>query len=294
MRRLTIMAVAMAMLCMCMAQGALAADGDRMYYVAIGKLTEKMHDPANMGLLSQHIEYLGKLYDNGHLLMAGPFTDDSGEGVIILSAASLDEARQLLMADPSIAGGIIEPVSVQPLFAAFSRPDNHRFTMEEMSAMMSSMPPAGGDSAPSAGSASSSASSTNASSGSADASMEMKPGGVNFTQIPTSDAAASSAFYKSLFGWDIEAMDADGMHMTFFTAPGGMMGEFSSMLKPAAPMSGPIIFINTPSVKDLLPKVTAAGGQVYQQEMPLPENWGHIAIIGDSSGNAVGIWSTGE
>jgi predicted enzyme related to lactoylglutathione lyase len=87
---------------------------------------------------------------------------------------------------------------------------------------------------------------------------------------------------------------AGGMDMTFFNAPGGMMGEFSTMSKPAEAMTGPVFFINAASVKAILPNVTAAGGKVYQEEMALPEDWGHIAIIGDSSGNAVGIWSAGE
>ena len=46
-----------------------------------------------------HYEFLQSLRDQGMLEQAGPFTDSSG-GAYVLSAASLDEARDLAEQDP--------------------------------------------------------------------------------------------------------------------------------------------------------------------------------------------------
>ena len=285
MKRLMIMAVAMAMMCLAMAGRVLAADGDRTYYVAYGEFSgDPMSTPENQQKMAGHIAYMGELYDQGILVMGGPFTD-AESGMLVLKADSFEAAKAIMAKDPAFGGGLIKAVWFHPWFAAFSRPDNHKFTMEEMASMGGGEGSAPGDhaGAPATGSE-----------GSGEGMMEMTPGAVSFIQIPTTDAAVSAKFYTDVFGWESMNEDAGGMALTFFTAPGGMMGEFSTMTKPAAPMTGPTFFINTDSVKATLPRVTAAGGQVYQAEMALPEGWGHIAIIGDTSGNAVGLWSAGE
>jgi predicted enzyme related to lactoylglutathione lyase/uncharacterized protein YciI len=285
MKRLIIMAMAMCMMCLALLTAAQAQDTE--YYVAYGELNEEaMANPDNALAFAGHIKNMGKLYEEGYLAMAGPF-DDGTAGLIILKAASLEEAKQLLMADPAIGAGVIKPVWIRPFHAFFNKLENKSMSMEEFSAMMSEGGEAMGESHGSAA-----ASAAAGAGGPVNNPMDMMPGAINFIQFPTADAGASASFYQTVFGWEIMP-DADH-GMTFFTAPGGMMGEFSTMSKPAAAMTGPVFFINTPSVKAVLPNVTAAGGKVYQEEMALPDDWGHIAIIGDSSGNAVGIWSAGE
>ena len=54
-----------------------------------------------------HREYLGKLRSEGKIAMSGPFTDDSG-ALIVYEAGSLDEARELLEADPFRKAGVFQ------------------------------------------------------------------------------------------------------------------------------------------------------------------------------------------
>lgn len=286
MKRLLLAAVAAIGICLVWEASAVAQE-ERSYWVAVGAINEeKLADPESQKLMGAHIEYLGKLYDEGRLLMAGPFGVGE-EGMLILKAASKEEALALLHGDPSIAAGLMEPRFLRPWWAAFSRPDNHRFTLDEFMAMMAEGPKPGSDSGEPMGEIHSDEA------GSMEGGEWMPEiGAPMFMQVPSTDKSASTRFYSELFGWQIDNDPNTGM--TFFTAPGGMMGEFSDMSKPAAPMTGPVFYITTESVTAMLPRVEAAGGKVIQPRMKLPEDWGYIAIVSDLSGNAVGLWSAGE
>jgi len=72
-----------------------------MLYVAMLPILDQelnaKHRPA-------HLDYINKLYLEGKVVMAGPFTDKRG-GMVIYRAASLEEARQLAEADPAVTTG---------------------------------------------------------------------------------------------------------------------------------------------------------------------------------------------
>jgi len=55
--------------------------------------------------MGRHGAYMKRLFDEGVSFAAGPTTDAPG-GVVILRAASLEAAKALLAADPSISSGM--------------------------------------------------------------------------------------------------------------------------------------------------------------------------------------------
>jgi len=55
--------------------------------------------------MSRHGAYMKKLFDEGHTFAAGPMTDTIG-GLLILRAASAEEAAALLAADPGVSSGM--------------------------------------------------------------------------------------------------------------------------------------------------------------------------------------------
>jgi uncharacterized protein YciI len=57
------------------------------------------------GLRPVHRQYLTTLKANGQLVLAGPFTDDSG-ALIVYEAATPEEAEQILRGDPFCQSGI--------------------------------------------------------------------------------------------------------------------------------------------------------------------------------------------
>lgn len=56
--------------------------------------------------LSEHVEYLTGLSREGAVLMGGPLSDGSG-GVVVFSAASLEDVQALVDKDPAVNDGIL-------------------------------------------------------------------------------------------------------------------------------------------------------------------------------------------
>ena len=54
----------------------------------------------------EHVRYMGGFMGTGQLALGGPFLDNSG-GMMILRAASSDEAQQIADADPCVKSGLL-------------------------------------------------------------------------------------------------------------------------------------------------------------------------------------------
>jgi uncharacterized protein YciI len=68
-----------------------------------------------MRLRPDHLKHLELMGDN--LLIAGPFTNDKGEGVgtiVIIESESLDTARASLNRDPYVTEGLFDTVMIKP------------------------------------------------------------------------------------------------------------------------------------------------------------------------------------
>lgn len=105
----------------------------------------------DMQILIGHVAYLKELYDAGVLQIAGPFDDESGKGMGIYRAASIDEARALCDADPSVIAGLMQILEIHPWWDAFNAAEGRSFTVEEFAAMMAQ--PASAEAAEAAASA---------------------------------------------------------------------------------------------------------------------------------------------
>ena len=64
-------------------------------------------------LRPDHRAYLAELFEQGALVAAGPFTDDSG-ALFVYEADSLEEALRLVAADPFAIGGVFTRVVTKP------------------------------------------------------------------------------------------------------------------------------------------------------------------------------------
>ena len=58
----------------------------------------------NKGLRRSHAEHLRMLDESGRLVLAGPFIEKN-QGMIVINANSMDEARQIAEADPFVING---------------------------------------------------------------------------------------------------------------------------------------------------------------------------------------------
>ena len=105
-------------------------------------------------------------------------------------------------------------------------------------------------------------------------------GQVCYLQLPAADGARAAAFYRDVFGWEIEAHSPD------FEAP-GLIGQFAED-RPPARDAGPLLWLSVADMGQALDEVAAHGGQVL--EPPGPDGPARIlATILDPEGNRVGL-----
>jgi uncharacterized protein YciI len=66
-----------------------------------------------------HLGYMSGYADKGRIVMGGPFLDNSG-GMMIFDVATLDDARAIAEADPTVKSGLLT-VTVKPWLAVLAR-----------------------------------------------------------------------------------------------------------------------------------------------------------------------------
>jgi uncharacterized protein YciI len=74
----------------------------------LGLLTEGP-TPREEEILGNHFSYLKNLYGSGVVLLAGRTqdTDETSFGIVILSAESETDAREIMLGDPAVKEGIM-------------------------------------------------------------------------------------------------------------------------------------------------------------------------------------------
>ena len=84
--------------------------GALAFEVFVAESTPAGDPDAVKAALPDHLAYIQGLESDGHLVMAGPMSDDSGTemqgaGMVILRASSMDDARSLADNDPMHKSG---------------------------------------------------------------------------------------------------------------------------------------------------------------------------------------------
>ncbi|MGZ8606400.1 MAG: VOC family protein [Actinomycetota bacterium] len=120
-------------------------------------------------------------------------------------------------------------------------------------------------------------------------------------EIPVDDVERASAFYASIFGWELQDMREMGMDYTIVrtvpvderqmpTEPGAINGGL--MLRTADTPS-PVVTIDVASVDEALQQVEAGGGTVVRPKTEIP-GMGSFAYFKDTEGNTIGVWENAD
>jgi len=118
-------------------------------------------------------------------------------------------------------------------------------------------------------------------------------------EIPADDVARATAFYGSVFGWDMQDMSGQGMDYTIaMTVPvddqqmpterGAING---GMMKRSDDTPSPVITIEVASIDDAMQRIEAGGGSVVHARQEIP-GMGAFAYFKDSEGNTMGLWES--
>ncbi len=85
-------------------------------------------------MLHQHVEHLKCLAQDGHLLLCGPFIDDTG-AMIVLQGTDISEVDALIQADPFVNNKFYGGYSITEFNQADAANNyliDHKQTLEEL------------------------------------------------------------------------------------------------------------------------------------------------------------------
>ncbi|MGZ8637586.1 MAG: VOC family protein [Actinomycetota bacterium] len=120
-------------------------------------------------------------------------------------------------------------------------------------------------------------------------------------EIPVDDVERASAFYGSIFGWELQDMREMGMDYTIVrtvpvderqmpTEPGAING---GLMPRTADTPSPVVTIGVASVDEALQQVEAGGGTVVRPKTEIP-GMGSFAYFKDTEGNTIGVWENAD
>jgi uncharacterized protein len=113
--------------------------------------------------------------------------------------------------------------------------------------------------------------------------------------LMTSDTEKAKSFYGGLFGWTFVTGDQEkyGGYITASKNGKSVAGLMQKMEDQATMPDVWSTYLRSDDAAATAAAVTANGGQVYVEPMDVPEQ-GRMAIFGDASGAAVGVWQPRE
>ncbi len=111
------------------------------------------------------------------------------------------------------------------------------------------------------------------------------PGAISYLHIPAADVRQAAAFYRDVFGWQINNPDSD--RPSFDDASGHLSGAWiSDHLAASEPGLLPYVYVG--QVEETVARILAYGGQIVTS--PFPEGLLTIATFRDPAGNVLGLW----
>jgi predicted enzyme related to lactoylglutathione lyase len=110
-------------------------------------------------------------------------------------------------------------------------------------------------------------------------------------EIPVTDLERAIAFYKAVFGYELERADVDGYDMAFFPRTDGKPGASGALAKGdiyRPSHDGPVIYFDVPDIDAAVARATARGVPVLYAKKDIGEA-GFVAEIEDSEGNRIAL-----
>lgn len=118
-------------------------------------------------------------------------------------------------------------------------------------------------------------------------------------EVPYDDADRAHAFYRDVFGWQIQPIP-ELEYDIVATGPAGNDGRPSEpgyvgggMSARGGPLTQPVITIEVDDVDETLRKVGRSGGRPVGEKIAVAD-MGFAAYFTDSEGNLMGVWQNAE
>lgn len=108
-------------------------------------------------------------------------------------------------------------------------------------------------------------------------------------ELAVEDPERAGAFYRELFGWNIEKWAGDMEYWMVQTGDRAAPGIDGGIGRRNELMQHTTVTIDVPDINAVLAQVTAHGGVALTEKMPVGD-MGFVAYFRDPEGNTVGLW----
>jgi uncharacterized protein len=109
-------------------------------------------------------------------------------------------------------------------------------------------------------------------------------------ELPTLDPEKATAFYSSLFGWQMFPLPG-GEYVVFNAgerAVGGGIQKVDKIVNTPKVLN----YVEVEDIESCLTKAKSLGAKIIQPKKPLPDaSWGCSGILETSDGYQLGLWS---
>jgi uncharacterized protein YciI len=76
--------------------------------------------PDEVAIMQEHAAHLAALHEQGTLILAGPTFGPVNTGIAVIEADDEEQARVIMMSDPAVTSGLMEP-ELRPMRLAYLR-----------------------------------------------------------------------------------------------------------------------------------------------------------------------------
>ena len=118
------------------------------------------------------------------------------------------------------------------------------------------------------------------------------PGTFSWVDLATTDVAAAKTFYSSLFGWDAEDTDANGVQYTFFRIDGDAICGLSALtdeMRTAGVPPAWTSYVTVPDADVATTRAAELGGAAMSPAFDVGDA-GRMAVLADPQGGAFAVW----
>lgn len=107
-------------------------------------------------------------------------------------------------------------------------------------------------------------------------------------ELPAKDPQKVAAFYRTVFGWQVEKWDGPVDYWTVMSGEEGTPGINGGLYTPNPGMAGTINTLEVDDLDTYVRKVEANGGKVVAPRMAIP-SVGYLAYVADVEGTVFGM-----
>lgn len=114
---------------------------------------------------------------------------------------------------------------------------------------------------------------------------------VSYVEIPVNDLDRATAFYRAVFGFELERATIDGYEMALFPHAEGRPGASGALVKGDVyepSKAGAIVYLSVADMDRALTLATKNGAQVLYPKKDIGDH-GVVAEIEDSEGNRIAL-----